>query len=88
MRSGRACWNLTIAGTDKPVSAHVHRGLSGTLGDVVIPLGDRFSHRGCVLSGKLALEAVAGNPADYYVDIHTTKYIQGAVRGQLRAASA
>jgi hypothetical protein len=88
MRSGKACWELTVSGIDKPLSAHVHEGLSGKLGDVVIPLGDTFSRKGCVLSGRRALHAVAVDPESYYVDVHTTKYIQGAVRGQLRAAPA
>jgi hypothetical protein len=88
MRSGKACWDLTVNGTDKPLSAHVHQGLSGKLGDVVIPLGDTFSRKGCVLSGRRALRAVAVAPEEYYVDVHTAKYLQGAVRGQLRATSA
>jgi hypothetical protein len=88
MRSGRACWRLTVRGVDKPVSAHVHEGLPGRLGAVVIPLGDRYSAKGCVLSGLRALREVAAAPRRYYVDVHTAKHLEGAVRGQLRAASA
>ena len=88
MRSGRACWQLTVRGVDKPVSAHVHAGLPGQLGAVVIPLGDRYAARGCVLSPLRALREVAAGPRRYYVDVHTTKHLEGAVRGQLRAASA
>jgi hypothetical protein len=88
MRSGRACWLLMVTGIDAPLSAHVHRGLAGKLGEVVIPLGDRSSRKGCVLSTRLALRAVALAPGRYYVDVHTRKDIQGAVRGQLRAAPA
>jgi hypothetical protein len=87
LTSGRACWALTVRGTDKPLSAHVHLGTPGKVGEVVIPLGDTFSRKGCVLSVPRALRAVAGAPSHYYVDVHTTKHIQGAVRGQLRAAS-
>ena len=88
MRSGRACWRLTVRGVDRPVSAHVHSGPPGKLGAVVIPLGDRYSAKGCVLSGPRALREVAAAPSRYYVDVHTTKYLQGALRSQLRAASA
>ena len=86
LASGRACWTLTVRGTDKPVSAHVHLGTSGKVGEVVIPLGDTFSRRGCVLSPPHALRAVADS-LSLHVDVHTTKHIQGAMRGQLRAAS-
>jgi CHRD domain len=87
LSSGRACWSLTVSGTDKPLSAHVHLGAPGKVGEVVIPLGDTFSRRGCVLSVPRALRVVAGAPSHYYVDVHTTKNIQGAMRGQLRGAS-
>jgi hypothetical protein len=81
--TGRACWTLSVRGVDKPVSAHVHQGASGAAGPVVIPLGDTFSRKGCVLSNQRALRAVAAAPGSYYVDVHTTKHIQGAMRGQL-----
>ena len=86
-RSGRACWRLTVSGIDKPLSAHIHQGAVGKVGQVVIPLGDRFSRKGCVLSVPRALRLVAAAPTDYYVDVHTTKFLDGAVRGQLRGAS-
>jgi hypothetical protein len=87
-RSGRACWKLTVSGIDKPLSAHIHEGAVGKVGQVVIPLGDTFSRRGCVLSGPRTLRLVAAAPTGYYIDVHTTKFLDGAVRGQLRAASA
>jgi hypothetical protein len=87
-RSGRACWQMTVSGADRPLSAHIHQGPAGEVGQVVIPLGDRFSRKGCVLSGPRALRLVAASPADYYVDVHTSKHLDGAVRGQLRTASA
>jgi hypothetical protein len=87
-RSGRACWRLTVAGIDRPLSAHVHEGPVGEVGQVVVPLGDRFARRGCVLSAPRVLRLIAAAPSKYYVDIHTTKLLDGAVRGQLRAAPA
>jgi hypothetical protein len=87
-RSGRACWRLTVSGIDKPLSAHIHQGAVGKVGQVVIPLGDTFSRRGCVLSGPRALRLVAAAPTRYYVDVHTSKFLDGVVRGELRAASA
>jgi hypothetical protein len=84
----QACWRLTVNGTDKPISAHVHVGAAGENGDVVIPLGDTFVRRGCVLTGQRVLREVAASPGDYYVNVHTQKHLQGAVRGPLRPASS
>ena len=83
-RQGKACWTLTVEGVDKPLSAHVHRAPSGREGPVVVPLGDRYASRGCVQVPSKALEAVALRPERYYVNVHTRKHLNGAVRGQLR----
>jgi hypothetical protein len=84
----QACWRLTVRGTDKPISAHVHVGAARENGDVVIPLGDTFVRRGCVLTGQRVLREVAASPGDYYVNVHTEKHLQGAVRGHLVSASS
>jgi hypothetical protein len=86
MRSGQACWRISVSGIGKAVSAHVHAGAPGKVGDVVIPLGDRFARTGCVLTGKRVLREVARKPAAYYVDVHSEKNIRGALRGRLHAA--
>jgi hypothetical protein len=92
----KACWTIKVKGIDKPLSAHVHKAPPGKTGPVVIPLGARFSKTGCVTVPKPkktkankhpvdVLVAVAKNPRAYYVNVHTKKYINGAIRGQLRA---
>jgi L-aminopeptidase/D-esterase-like protein len=86
MGSGQACWRISVRGIGKAVSAHVHAGGPGKVGDVVIPLGDRFARTGCVLTGKRVLREVARKPTAYYVDVHSEKNIRGALRGRLHAA--
>ena len=83
----KACWTLTLTGAPGALSAHVHFGKGKQLGPVVIPLGDRYAARGCVLVPVRSLRAVARAPGSYYVDVHTRKYIEGAVRGPLHAGS-
>jgi hypothetical protein len=85
--AGTACWRLSVKGLDKPISAHVHEAPAGALGPVTIPLGDRFAAKGCVLVPRRSLVAVAEAPGDYYVDVHTEKYLDGAIRGQLRPSA-
>ena len=79
----RACWTLTVKGIDKPLSAHIHKGQPDMTGPVVIPLGDVFKPKGCVLMRKKELTEVSEDPGAYYVNVHTKKYLNGAIRGQL-----
>ena len=83
-KANKACWTLSVKGIDKPLSAHVHKAAAGKVGPVVIPLGARFSAKGCVVSSRRTILAVAGNPGAYYVNVHT-KRVPGrwCIRGQL-----
>jgi CHRD domain len=85
--AGTACWTITTKQLDKSLSAHVHKGQRGQSGPVTIPLGDVFAKTGCVSLGKAVLLAVAKSPKLYYVDVHTKKYVNGAIRGQLHAGA-
>jgi len=82
-KTGKACWAITTRNIGKALSAHVHRGLPGKTGRVVIPLGDTYLRQGCVSLSKNVINAVAAAPGNYYVDLHTRTYLNGALRGQL-----
>jgi len=84
-KTSQACWTLKVKGLDKTLSAHVHKAPPGKNGPVVIPLGARFATKGCVTIPMKTLNAVAKNPSGYYVNVHTRKYLNGAIRGQLHA---
>jgi CHRD domain-containing protein len=85
LKTGKACWKLSVKSLDKTLSAHVHKAARGKTGPVVIPLGARFLTVGCVSLPKKSLTAVGRNPGAYYVNVHTKRYPNGAIRGQLRA---
>jgi hypothetical protein len=87
MTSSKVCWKFTkVGGFDKPVVAHIHKGTATTAnGPVVVPLGDRYAAKGCTTSTSAIVRAIVKNPKGYYVNIHSTKYPNGAVRGQLHA---
>jgi len=84
LKTGKACWKLVVKRLDTTLSAHVHRALPGKTGPVVIPLGARFSATGCVTAPEKSLRAVGRNPRAYYVNVHTRRYLNGAIRGRLR----
>jgi hypothetical protein len=87
-KAGKACWAISVQkGAGKLLSAHVHRGVPGKNGPVVLPLGDVWKRNGCVFAPSKTIAAVAASPKAYYVDVHTTKFVDGLVRGQLRTGA-
>ena len=79
------------AGIDGTVTAaHIHVGSAVEAGDVVVglftdaALSGTDSASGCVsgVSEEL-IKAIRQNPENYYVNIHSTVFPAGAIRGQL-----
>jgi hypothetical protein len=74
----------TIAGSP---GAHIHVGPAGVIGPVVEPLELTGLETGLVAAGTVTNEelaaAILADPADYYVNVHTTVCPVGAARGQL-----
>jgi hypothetical protein len=74
----------TIAGSP---GAHIHVGAAGEMGPVVQALDLTGRERGLVATGTATnaalAEAIVADPANYYVNVHTTVCPEGAIRGQL-----
>jgi hypothetical protein len=82
------CFGITVAGIDAPIAAHIHKGRANRQGDVVVPLtaptdGDPGASAGCVTVESALIAAILKNAHRYYVNVHTTPFPAGAVRGQL-----
>lgn len=93
--TGEVCYELTIDGLDEGdavVAAHIHAGEAGVAGEVVVPLfiePPTGEMTGCAEGSTLDLVAdIIANPGEYYINIHSRDYPDGAVRGQLAAESA
>lgn len=79
------CYAIQVYDIAPATAAHLHRGTAGVAGPPVLTLeapGPGGSD-GCVdVSAELRQE-IAGNPAGFYVNVHTADHPDGAVRGQL-----
>ena len=97
LADGKACFLLQWSKISAPVAAHIHQGRAGVAGPVVVPffqpgtnaasLPDTLSSvAGCVDVDRGLAGRIAAHPRDFYVNIHTAKFPDGAVRGQLHRA--
>jgi hypothetical protein len=84
--SSLVCWRFAhLHGFTNATVAHINTGATGKSGSVAVPLstGPRLHHQGCVPITPTLAKTIEHNPPDYYVNIHSTQYPGGAVRGQL-----
>jgi hypothetical protein len=86
----RVCFDVSWADVDGVVSAgHIHIAPVGVPGPIVVPLftgsftgSDAIS--GCVEDVDRGLiKAIRKHPSAYYVNVHSTDFPDGAIRGQL-----
>jgi hypothetical protein len=83
----RICYTLSAGNIDTATVAHIHAGAAGEAGDPVLTLdtpdGDDDDSEDCQDIDRGLAQALIQNPGQYYVNIHTGPYPQGAIRGQL-----
>jgi hypothetical protein len=88
---GTVCFELSWADVDGTVTAaHIHQAPAGENGPVVVGLlgggavpPGTTTGSGCVDASRELITAIRKNPTDYYVNVHSTVYPAGAIRGQL-----
>jgi hypothetical protein len=86
----QVCFDLVVTGLTDVMAAHVHAGAAGVAGPIVITLAPLpavgVTGHGCV--GDLPrslLQDLVRHPSAYYVNVHTSDFPGGAIRGQLGA---
>ena len=80
------CWELLVADITLPATgAHIHEGAAGVAGGVVVTLTPPVSgfSSGCTTVEREVALDILKNPENYYVNVHTTDFVDGAIRGQL-----
>jgi hypothetical protein len=89
---GQVCFTLAVNDITLPAAgAHVHRAAAGSSGPIVVQLvapGASGASRACVAASRAVVAAMLANPSGYYVNVHTTDYPAGAIRGQLVGTTA
>jgi hypothetical protein len=85
---GQVCFKLTVKDIKLPaIASHIHQAAKGISGPVLVPFvpapdASGTSHA-CMPTAKAVIDPILANPAGYYVNVHTTDFPGGAVRGQL-----
>lgn len=86
---GSICFAITVSGLSTPQAAHIHRNVAGQNGDIVVGFtapttGNPGASSGCMTGVSASLlKQIKNNPTAFYVNVHTTDFPAGAVRGQL-----
>jgi hypothetical protein len=87
---GILCYKIFFKGIGRAKGAEIHQGPRGVAGPTHMRLftskkGKRSPAEGCKSGVSVeTIEAMHDDPGNYYVDVHTKGYPDGAVRGQLR----
>ena|SRR5947209_3929319 len=88
LAKNKVCFSISVKGIKLPAAfAHIHSGHAGKAGPIVVPLtapaknGRSVGCKSGVASSLI--KAISGHPSSYYVNVHTTTFPGGAVRGQL-----
>jgi hypothetical protein len=81
----QVCYHLVVADLDPVIGAHIHSAPAGVNGPVVVPLAAPVTgmSEGCVTVDRDLAKAILKAPQVFYVNVHTTAYPGGAIRGQL-----
>ena len=83
--SNRICTDLEVRNIGTVTAAHIHRGAPGVNGPPVVTLDppDDNDSDDCDTADDALVDEIRRNPAAFYVNVHTTDYPNGAVRGQV-----
>lgn len=77
---------MQVKNIGAPNASHIHRGVAGQPGPVVINLATALPNNlasGSVTASAALIEEIRRNPAGFYVNVHNAEFPNGAIRAQL-----
>ena len=82
----QVCTRLEVRNIGNVTAAHIHRGAAGVNGPPVINLDapDDNDSDDCDTVADSLLDELRRNPGGFYVNVHTSEFPNGAIRGQIR----
>jgi hypothetical protein len=85
--TNEVCWEINVTGLTLPaVAAHIHTGATGVAGDPVVTLtapDATGAATGCADADDDIVDDIIATPGNFYVNVHTSDFTDGAIRGQL-----
>lgn len=88
IKGNQLCYGLAVRDIAEPIAAHIHRGGPNKNGPIVVPLtrpqaGDPGHSSNCTTVDSRLIAQIRRKPGRFYVNVHTTDFQDGAIRGQL-----
>lgn len=84
---GRICWSLTVVGLSDVTASHIHYGTGPLATQIAVPLSlpSPFTGKaiGCATAPRALVKLILVHPENFYVNVHTTTYPGGAIKGTL-----
>jgi len=85
--TNEVCWQISVTNITLPaIAAHIHPGATGVAGNPLVSLSAPDASgaaSGCVEAEDSDVNDIIANPGQFYVNVHTTDFTGGAMRGQL-----
>lgn len=90
-KANQVCWAILADNLAGATAAHIHRGVSGVNGGIVVTLtppaapgaGNPGGSSGCIAAAAGIVSAIKANPTEFYINVHNGRFPDGAIRGQL-----
>ncbi|MEO6484659.1 MAG: CHRD domain-containing protein [Pyrinomonadaceae bacterium] len=82
----QVCYEISVSKIAAATMAHIHEGAWDVAGPVAVSLttpGANGKSKGCVEAAPDIIKRLIDNPENFYINVHTTDFAAGAIRGQL-----
>jgi hypothetical protein len=78
------CWSFyQLKNLPSPTVARIFRNFPGAEGTGGYLLGSHYTPSGCIHKPALTLALIESRPEEFYVNVHTKQFPEGAARGAL-----